>query len=178
MHSLSTDQSLDVFVVWTCSVPNAISNFLKAMLAISRHSFFKNTQPVAEYHNSPEKKTIFHLLGPLVCIPTQFVDWNVGLAENMWLFDPYFLPPSAWNFLKHATKAFWKDCLSIECTNTLFGYNPVHTCFLNALNGPSRLLCCWLETVNILLFYLLAYCESWHWSATFFVLGDSKLPLG
>ena len=48
MHSLSTDQSLDVFVVWTCSVPNAISNFLKAMLAISRHSFFKN-----KWLNSP-----------------------------------------------------------------------------------------------------------------------------
>ena len=51
MHSLSTDQSLDVFVVWTCSVPNAISNFLKAMLAnfktlilqkqvIEQHSYF------------------------------------------------------------------------------------------------------------------------------------------
>ena len=42
-----------------------------------------DTPPVVEYHDSPEKKRFFHHLGALACIPTQFVDWNVGLAENM-----------------------------------------------------------------------------------------------
>ena len=85
----------------------------------------------------------------------------------MWLLDPYFLLPSGWNCLKQIfEKIVCRKNVPIICLALI-----LFTCFLNALNSPSRLLCCWLETVNILSFYLLAYCEPWHWSATFFCLG-------